>query len=171
MAREKKPVHRKRLNFGRQFLWQVVVFYFQIKKYPGYTQQTKHLDIPHRIQPFSSSSVTPESRRAFTSGFHGVKRSNSSSDIRLFGCFSSNSFRYWQTFTPFAFAFSTIVQMTALVSAPAWVSLNSHPLRPTTNGRIAFSLSYPHMRITKFIRRIFLSSSFAKDSINQSIFQ
>ena len=31
----------------------------------------------------------------FTSGFHGVKRSNSSSDIRLFGCFSSNSFRYW----------------------------------------------------------------------------
>lgn len=58
-----------------------------------------------------------------------------------------------------------------LAAAPLGLALNNQFRRPTVKGRIAFSDAYPYMKISIFIHRIFLSLSFAKDSINQSIFQ
>ena len=44
---------------------------------------------------------------------------------------------------------STLVYTTALAFAPSTEVLNSQFFRPTANGRIAFSLSYSHLKITQ----------------------
>jgi hypothetical protein len=82
------------------------------------------------------------------------------------GIYNSRYSRYVYTLSPFAFAVSTILYTAALASAPFGVSANNQFFLPTQNGRILFSASYLYMRISSFMYRIFLSSSFSRNHIN-----
>ena len=51
----------------------------------------------------------------------------------------SSSSKYLNTSSPFAFAVSTMLYISALAFAPLGVSLNNQFFQPTVNGLIAFS--------------------------------
>ena len=67
-----------------------------------------------------------------------------------------------------ALAISTIVYTTALALAPAGVAANNQFLRPTVKGRIEFSAAYADIWISRVMYRIFLSSSFVKERIDDA---